>query len=105
MDFVQFLAPVDEPIDDFDAISMPKSRKISIASNFSNDSFYSDCGNVDEKDDDFQMEESSKGKVKGFIPLRYFLSGTHWFVLILLAITFPIVEIIASSSDYWLSVW
>lgn len=105
VDFVQFLAPTEEPMEDFDANDTPKTRTISIASNFSTDSFYLDGGNTNEKDNGLQMEESSKGKVKGSVPLRYFLSGTNWFVLVLLAIVFPVVDIIASSSDYWLSIW
>lgn len=105
VDFVQFLGSIEEPIEEFDANIVPKTRKISVASNFSADSFYSDCGNINEKDNGLRMEESSKGKVRGSIPLRYFLSGAHWFVLILLTIVFPVVDIIASSSDYWMSIW
>lgn len=94
-------------MEDFDANNAPNTRKTSVASNFSADSFYSDCGNVNvnEKSNGLQMEESSKGKVRGSVPLRYFLSGAHWFVLILLAILFPVVDIFASGSDYWLSIW
>lgn len=79
------------------------SRKSSISSSISNSS--SHCEDIDDKNADLQMEESSKGKVKGSVVLRYVLAGTNWFVLILLAIAFLIVEICASGSDYWLSIW
>lgn len=99
------MRPADEPREDFDAINMSKSRKLSVASNFSDHSFYSDCVNIDEAKRGAQMEESSKGKVKGSVPLRYFLAGVHWFILIWLAIIFPVVDIFTSGSDYWMSVW
>lgn len=107
IDFVRFLGPTDddEVEKDFVGNILPKTRKISVTSTFSNDSFYSDCGNFDDGEIGLQMEESSKGKIKGSVPLRYFQSGSHWLVLVLLAIIFPVADIIASSSDYWMSIW
>lgn len=52
-----------------------------------------------------QMEESSKGKVKGSVSLNYFKSGAHWSVVFLLAASFIVVQILASGADYWVSVW
>lgn len=58
-----------------------------------------------EKDEGLQMEETSKGKVKGSIPWNYFKAGAHWSVLIILALSFLLVQLIASGADYWVSVW
>lgn len=58
-----------------------------------------------EKDGGLQMEETSKGKVKGSIPWNYFKAGAHWSVLIILALSFLFVQLIASGADYWVSVW
>lgn len=80
-----------------------RARKLSITSSISNSS--SRFEDIDDENADLQMEESSKGKVKGSVVLRYVLAGTNWCVLIFLAIAFLIVEICASGSDYWLSIW
>lgn len=83
----------------------PSSRKSSISSRKSNDTFYSTHEHVDEKDNAAQMEESSKGKVKGSVVWRYSTAGANWSILILLTVLFPIVDIFATGSDYWMSVW
>lgn len=59
----------------------------------------------EEQDEGIQMEASSKGKVKGSVPLNYFKSGAHWSILILLLISFGFVQFLASSADYWVSLW
>lgn len=59
----------------------------------------------DEKDEGLQMEESSKGKVKGSVTWSYFNVGAHWSVLILLVSLFIIVQVFVSGADYWVSVW
>lgn len=51
------------------------------------------------------MEASSKGMVKGSIPGNYFSAGTHWSVLVILGITFIVVQLLASGADYWVSIW
>lgn len=57
------------------------------------------------ENNDVQLEESSKGKFKESVSLAYFKAGAHWFMIAILVIFFPITEIIASASDYWVSVW
>lgn len=52
-----------------------------------------------------RMEASSKGKVIGSIPIKYFLSGGHWSVLSILLASFLVTQFLASSADYWASVW
>lgn len=59
----------------------------------------------EERDEGVQMEASSKGKVKGSVPLNYFRSGAHWPILILLLISFAFVQLLASAADYWVSIW
>lgn len=58
-----------------------------------------------EKDKGVQMEESSRGKVKGSVSLGYFKAGAHWPMLLLLAGALIFVQMIASGLDYWVSVW
>lgn len=52
-----------------------------------------------------QMEETSKGKVKGSVSMAYFTAAVHWSVFILLACSLVFVQMIASGADYWVSVW
>lgn len=61
----------------------------------------------DEEDQDngVQMEASSKGKFKGSVATNYFTSGAHWSILVLLLISFVIVQLLASAADIWVSVW
>lgn len=63
------------------------------------------AGDNAEKDDGVAMEDSSKGKVKGSIAGGYFAAGAHWTLLLLLAFTFVIVQLLASGADYWVSIW
>lgn len=105
VEFVEFMNLKNVSEDDFQSSNNNRSRKVSTSSSISNSSSNSQCEDIDDKDVDLQMEESSRGKVKGSVVLRYVLAGTNWFVLILLAIAFLIVEICASGSDYWLSIW
>lgn len=105
IDFVQYMGLVEDPTENIDLIENPVSRTSSISSRKSNGSSHSKHENNEKKDDGVQMEESSKGKIKGSVAWGYFSSGTHWLILISLAVIFPIVEIFASGSDYWLSIW
>lgn len=91
--------------DNFQQTNNNDSRKLSISSSISSSASHSQCENIDNKSIDLQMEETSKGKVEGSVVLRYILAGTNWLSLVLLAIAFVFVEICASGSDYWLSVW
>lgn len=58
-----------------------------------------------EVDKGVQMEESSKGTFKGSTSMNYYLAGANWLALILLAILFVFVQVLASGADYWVSVW
>lgn len=101
VDFVEFMNL------NIDAEDVPKidARSSSFSSSISSRSSHVQRDDTDGNNIDLQMEETSKGKVKGSVVLRYILAGTHWFILILLAIAFLFVEICASGSDYWLSIW
>ena len=106
LDFVQYMGLVENSMENIDSDKNLAGRRSSISSSNSNDSSHSKHQNDDEKTDHgVQMEESSKGKIDGSVAWSYFSSGTHWIILILLAVSFPIVDIFASGSDYWLSVW
>lgn len=105
IDFVQYMGLVEDELENVDLIENPVSRKASITSRKSIGSPPSKHDNSEKKDDGVQMEESSKGKIQGRVSVGYFSSGTHGLILILLAIIFPIVEIIGSGSDYWLFIW
>lgn len=87
----------------------PSSRKTSISSTStgktSNSGSKEFNENDEQKDEGVQMEESSKGKVKGSVSASYFAAGAHWSVLIVLGFTFVFVQILASGADYWVSVW
>lgn len=56
-----------------------------------------------EPEQTMQMENSSKGKVKGSNGMNYFKAGAHWAVLAPLVVLFFIVQLCASSADYWVS--
>lgn len=58
-----------------------------------------------EADQGVQMEASSKGKVKGSIPMNYFKAGANWPLLVVLLLLFIFVQFIASTTDYFVSVW
>lgn len=58
-----------------------------------------------EKDQGVQMEASSKGTVKGSILVNYFKAGAHWPILLILLLSFLVVQFLASATDYWVSVW
>lgn len=69
-----------------------------------------DGSEFDDEDDEgktegLQLEESSKGKVKGSIALNYFRAGSHWSILVVLGILFLVVQLLASAADYWVSIW
>lgn len=85
------------------------SRQSSITSMGSSHSSQSegenDDGNVKEKDEGLQMEETSKGKVKGSVGWNYFSAGGHWMILFVLALSFLVVQMLVSGADYWVFVW
>lgn len=105
IDYVQFMGMIEDQMETIESIEKPASRKLPISSSKSNSFSHSKCVKNDEKDDGVQMEESSKGKIEGSVAWGYFSAGAHWIVLVLLAVTFPIVDIFASGSDYWMSIW
>lgn len=61
--------------------------------------------NIDESTEGFGMEESSMGKVKGSISFKYFSAGGNWFFVSLVLLSFGLAQLLASSADYWVSVW
>ncbi|XP_037037714.1 multidrug resistance-associated protein 4-like isoform X1 [Bradysia coprophila] len=84
-----------------------QSSTTSVASNKTSqsDSENEGDGKVGGKDEGLQMEETSKGKVKGSVAWNYFSAGGHWMILIVLALSFLIVQVFVSGADYWVFVW
>lgn len=60
---------------------------------------------VDESTQGVGMEESSEGKVKGSIAIKYFRAGGNWFFVSLILILFVLAQLLASAVDYWVAVW
>lgn len=58
-----------------------------------------------EKDIGVPMEDSSKGKIKGSLSIKYFKAGSHWCVLLILFISFLFVEFLATSVDHFVLIW
>lgn len=116
VDFAQLVGTMDKPENDENP-ERPMSRQVSrksstrSASSMSlssslDGSIIEDADRDDEaQDEGLQMEASSKGKVKGSVPLNYFKAGAHWSFLFTLSISFLIVQFFASAADYWVSVW
>lgn len=78
-----------------------RSSKTSITSHRS-----STDGSIDENNyKGVQMEDSSRGKVKGSISTNYFTAGANWFVLFLLMSAFVVAQLVASGADFWVSIW
>lgn len=57
------------------------------------------------KDKGVPMEAISKGKVKGSLLWNYFSSGAHWSVLLILFSSVVFVQFLASTTDYFVSIW
>lgn len=57
------------------------------------------------RDDDIQKEASSKGIVEGNMTLNYFKAGINLSQIFFLAFSFLFVQLIASSIDYFVSIW
>lgn len=55
------------------------------------------------KDEGVPMEAISKGK--GSLQWNYFSAGAHWSILLILLFSFIFVQFLASSIDYFLSIW
>lgn len=49
------------------------------------------------------QEETSKGKVKGNLLLRYISAGTNCFVVLILIVLFLITQLAATGVDYWVN--
>lgn len=93
-------------------VSRKLSRSVSTTSsvtslNISADGSLCEVDKLDEEEEEkgFGMEASSKGKVKGSIAASYFAAGANWFWLIILGISFLVVQLLASAADYWVSIW
>lgn len=52
-----------------------------------------------------ELEASSKGKVKGSLILKYLKSSNKPFTMVLLVISFLLVQILASVADIFVSYW
>lgn len=52
-----------------------------------------------------QLEATSKGKVKGSVSMSYYKAGANWPLLILLLMSFVVVQLLASFVDIWVSIW
>lgn len=117
MDFAQLVGTIDKAENEENP-EKSMSRQVSRRSSTRSSSSLSLNGSIggslidgdtnameERRDDGIQMEASSKGKVKGSVPLIYFMSGAHWSILILVLISFVFVQFLASSADYWVSVW
>ncbi|XP_055302579.1 ATP-binding cassette sub-family C member 4-like isoform X2 [Sitodiplosis mosellana] len=77
----------------------------SISLNSSADGFEFDDEEDEGKTKGVEMEDSSKGKVKGSIAYNYFRAGSHWSILFVLGVLFLVVQLLASAADYWVSIW
>lgn len=110
VDFVQFVGLAKDFNEETEAPSKQQiSRKSSIAStnvSCTSNSVSEASNEIDVTEDKgIEMEESSKGKVKGSVYLHYFTAGAHWSILVALAFSFLFVQVLASGADYWVSVW
>lgn len=62
----------------------------------------------EEEEDDtvnlkIMQEESSKGKVKGNLLLRYISAGSNYFVVFILVLLYLLTQLAASGVDYWVN--
>lgn len=64
-----------------------------------------DMGDDSSRDGDFQKEASSKGIVKGNLTINYFKAGIRLSQIVALAFSFLFVQFVASSVDYFVSIW
>lgn len=109
VDFSKYFGSDEDPDESKDMKNQQNLRKISTVSSISSDT--SNFGSaifrgIEEiEDKGVQMEETSKGKVNGSISLGYFTAGAHWSVIFILTCSCLVTQILASFSDYWLSVW
>lgn len=52
-----------------------------------------------------ELEQTSKGTVKGSVSKSYFLAGGHPFVLFVIFILFILTQLVASGADFWVAFW
>lgn len=109
VDFAKLVGVKEQPPNEENTEIDNRSRRSSVWSTISATSSITEELDEDvedeEKDEGIQMEESSKGKVKGSILAAYFKAGAHWTVLFVLAFSFVFVQVLASAADVWVSVW
>lgn len=60
---------------------------------------------IDESTQGIGMEESSEGKVKGSVAVKYFCAGGNWFWIFTILLSLGLSQLLASAADYWVSVW
>lgn len=73
-------------------------------------SLHSEKGEENRNDDEqnekmHDLEESSKGKIKGPLILHYFRSAEQPVVLFVLFILFLLAQVLASGADYFIAYW
>lgn len=106
-DFVDLVGIVDtEVVEQIGPFSRRSSETSSIRSVSSDSSAeHVNDKNAEKKDGGVQLEATSKGKVKGSLSLQYFRAGANWSVLFGMICLFVFVQFLASTVDYWVSVW
>ncbi|XP_055319307.1 ATP-binding cassette subfamily C member 4-like [Sitodiplosis mosellana] len=112
VDFAKLVGIEEESSNEENISAVSRSRKSSILSTSSSGkSSIHESEQLNEhdeeepKDEGVQMEESSKGKVKGSVSASYFKAGANCLVLFVLGFSFVFVQILGSGADYWVSVW
>lgn len=108
VDFVKLVGLV-EPQQDNEDQEMPYRRKSAISTRSRSSALNnSDSENEDENieiDYGVQIEDSSKGKIKGSISMNYFKAGANTLTISVLLFSFLFVQFLASTADYWVSIW
>lgn len=104
---------LDETVDGPDGRSRSRTHSRASIRSISSSSLHSTDGEEEQPEEQKaksvenlqQMESSSKGKVKGSLLVNYFHSGGHTVVLVIVGLLFLMAQILASTSDYWVSFW
>lgn len=61
--------------------------------------------NKENTHDGVGMEASSRGKINGSIALHYFRAGANWLGIIVVSTLFVLAQVVASTTDCWVSFW
>lgn len=91
--------------------AITRTRSLSRSSSRSTASLSEDEEDVEEKPEQAEhekqtnVEEMSKGKIKGNVTLNYLKAGGNAFKLMFAVFLFALTQAIASVSDYWVGFW